>query len=175
VLRTKNAAGFTLTEMIVVVLLVGILAAFAVPQYMKSLENSKAEDGAALMNMVGTTNRMYALDHSGTYTAGNVATSCTLSTVACPAAGGLTDPCNLVSCKYLAAQDFDKKAYSVNSFDPGTAGACLGLGSGRYTACAKRRSGASPGTSNATYQAWGYTVDINGSMTAYGGAPTPVQ
>src|SRR5438105_2283421 len=98
VLRIKRAAGFTLVELLVVVLLVGILAAFAVPQYMKSLENTKADDGSALMNMVGTVNRMYAMDHNGIYTSGAITTACTLASVTCPAAGGVADPCNLASC-----------------------------------------------------------------------------
>lgn len=177
----KNSSrGFTLVELLVVVLLVGILAAFAVPQYMKSVENSKADDGSALANMVGTTNRMYALDHNGTYTSGTITTACTAGSVTCPSAGGIQDPCNLVSCKYLAAQDFDNKAYSIASAGasgatgPGSCGLGIGAGS-NYTSCAKRRSGSSPGTTNATYQAWGYTVDVNGSMASYGGAPTPVQ
>jgi hypothetical protein len=39
----------------------------------------------------------------------------------------------------------------------------------------KRRTGGSPGTNNASYTGWGYTVDNNGAMATYGGAPTPVQ
>ena len=148
------------------------------PRYQQSVENSKADDGSALMNMVGTTNRMYALDHSGTYTVGAMTTACTAASVTCPSAGGATDPCNLVSCKYLAAQDFDNKAYNISTAngDPAAASAaCLGLGSGHYVACAKRRSGSSPGTNTAPYTNWGYTVDNAGAMTAQGGAPTPVQ
>jgi len=51
----------------------------------------------------------------------------------------------------------------------------LGLGSGHYVACAKRRAGSSPGTNTAPYTNWGYTVDNAGAMTSQGGAPTPVQ
>lgn len=171
----RASRGFTLTEMIVVVLLVGILAAFAVPQYMKSVESGKADEGAALMNMVGTTNRMYALDHQGTYTAGAITTGCNGSV--CPTAS-ITDPCALVACKYLAAQDFDQKPYTINSADGDpshAAAACQGLGGGHYTACAKRRTGGSPGTNNTNYTGYGYTVDNAGSLTAYGNAPQPVQ
>jgi prepilin-type N-terminal cleavage/methylation domain-containing protein len=99
--KLRARKGFTLLELIVVVLIIGILSAFAVPQYMRSLENNKAEDSAALLAMVSTTNRMYAMDHGNQYTVGTLTNSCNSQT-ACPASGGATDPCSLVSCKYLA-------------------------------------------------------------------------
>ncbi|MDE2312751.1 MAG: prepilin-type N-terminal cleavage/methylation domain-containing protein, partial [Elusimicrobia bacterium] len=63
-------SGFTLIELLVVVLIIGILAGIAVPYYLKAEETSKANQGAALANMVAAANRMYAVDNPGQHAAG---------------------------------------------------------------------------------------------------------
>jgi prepilin-type N-terminal cleavage/methylation domain-containing protein len=168
--RTLGRKGFTLLELIVVILIIGILAAFAVPQYMKSLENNKADDAAALINMVATTNRMYALDHGGTYTVGTLTSACASQT-SCPASGGAADPCSLVSCKYLAATDFDKKPYVIAA---GNKANCLSW-AGSIVACGARRTTGFNSTAQAPYSSWGYTVDDGGVVTNQGGAPAATQ
>ena len=62
----KDKKGFTLIEMLVVVLIIGILAGIALPQYRKSVEKAKLSE--ALMNlniMVGAMQR-YMLNNSST-------------------------------------------------------------------------------------------------------------
>ena len=154
-----SARGFTLTELIVVILLIGILAAFGIPQYMKALENSKAEDAASLTNMIGTANRMYALDHNGTFAAGTLATGC--GTLSCVGAG---QACDLVACKYVASVDFDNKPYAIS------VGASCANGA---TACARRSTSGTSGTNTSPYSTWGYSVDASGTITPLNGAPTP--
>jgi prepilin-type N-terminal cleavage/methylation domain-containing protein len=160
----KGRAGFTLIEMLVVVLIIGILAAVAIPQYLKSVETTKADDAVALVNMIGTTNKMFALDHSNAYVNGAMptATDTGCGNLACPTAGPYTNGCTLVWCKYLADQNFGSKPYNLYACDP--AAACTTGGAGK-TAGAQRKSGA--------YSAWGYAVDGSGVITSYGSAPTP--
>ena len=170
--RIRSAKGFTLIELIVVVMIIGILAAFGIPQYMKTIESSKAEDAAALAAMIATTNRMYALDHSNTFTGGTLTTAC--SSASCTGGGGA---CQLVACKYLSSQDWDNKPYQFASDDPSSSALCTAapysITGSNIAACTVRRAGAmSP------YNGWGYGVDTTGAVIIRSNgsypAPSPV-
>ena len=161
--------GFSLIELMVVVLLIGILVAFGVPSYLKSVETTKADQAASLITMVGTTNRMFHMDHGATttsYATGRF-TNAVCGTATCPAAGTFT-ACHLVACKYLASQDWDAKDYNIFACDgAGTCGTgSTGCGS-TAVACARRKSGSA-------YSAWGYYVDDKGIISTIGSAPSPV-
>ena len=60
--KTKN--GFTLLELLVVVLIIGILAAIALPQYQKAVEKSKSAQGLALLKSVANSIQVYYMVNS---------------------------------------------------------------------------------------------------------------
>ncbi len=168
-MRTRDRKGYTLIELVVTVLIIGVLASFAIPQYLKTVETGKADDAVAILNMIGTTNKMFALDHSNFYVAGTFTASCT-GTGVCPASVTATqaNACTLVWCKYLADQDWANKPYTFYACDGSISGACGGLGAGNQVAGAKRLASA-----NTPYNTWGYTMNTAGVITAYGTTPPP--
>ncbi len=134
----QKKSGFTLIELMVVVLIVGILAVVAVPQYLKTVETSKATDAVGLVMMIGNANRMYKIDN-GVLAAGIIT--------------GNTHP--LIANKYMADHDWGTATtgtpYYYYACNGGAGGACCG---GTAAACALRKSG--------TYINWGYRVSDAG-------------
>jgi type IV pilus assembly protein PilA len=68
VLRYKK--GFTLVELIVVVVIVGILASVAIPMMSSSINKAKKSEGVAGLGTIRTAARLYAAENNGTYPAG---------------------------------------------------------------------------------------------------------
>lgn len=167
-MRRMGRGGYTLIELMVVIILIGILASFGVPQYLKTVETSKADDAVGLVNMVGTTNRMFALDHGGQYVVGQfTGAGCGAGT--CPTAAPYTNACHLVWCKYLPDMNWTNKAYNIYACNGATTASCAGQGSGLYTAGVRRKAGAA-----SPYSTWGYTIDTSGVITGYGtNVPAP--
>ena len=66
-----NKKGFTLIEMLVVVLIIGILAAIALPQYRKVVEQSKVSEALVNIKAIENSMRMY-LVNSGSLPSSNI-------------------------------------------------------------------------------------------------------
>ncbi|MFA5251611.1 MAG: prepilin-type N-terminal cleavage/methylation domain-containing protein [Phycisphaerae bacterium] len=75
----KNKKGFTLIELMVVILIVGILAAVAIPIMRGRIDSAKWSEGKAALGTIATALRAYAAEQgaSGTYGA-NLPTLATL-------------------------------------------------------------------------------------------------
>jgi prepilin-type N-terminal cleavage/methylation domain-containing protein len=64
---TNREAGFTLVELAVVIVIIGVLAAFAVPKFLQSVERSKAGEAYNYLAAVRSAQERYQAKE-GTYT-----------------------------------------------------------------------------------------------------------
>lgn len=57
--KTRTERGFTLVELAVVVVILGVLAAFGVPRFMASVERSKASEAFTYLSTIQTAQERY--------------------------------------------------------------------------------------------------------------------
>lgn len=152
--------GFTLIELIVVVLIMGILASMGMPYYFKTVETSKATNSIALAHMIGNANRMYKLDNPAAYMSGPVSNSCN-PPLTCT---GATGACRLVACNYVAPQDWGSGSYDYFACNGTTGASCCATAAA--VSCTRRKAGAS-----APYSGWGYWFSEVGACFPIGSAP----
>ena len=60
--------GFTLLEILIVVIIVGIMATVAMPQFTKMIERAKEAEAMSNLSAVRAAQKVYALDNNGAYT-----------------------------------------------------------------------------------------------------------
>ena len=57
--RVPARKGFTLVELAVVIVIIGVLAAFGVPRFLKSVERSKAAEAFSYLSAVRSSQERY--------------------------------------------------------------------------------------------------------------------
>ena len=62
-MKLNNKQAFTLIELLVVVLIIGILASVALPQYQKAVEKSRAAEARNILNSISTAYKAYVLEN----------------------------------------------------------------------------------------------------------------
>ena len=68
-LKMKNKGGFTLIELMVVIFIVGILAAVAVPLMRGRIDAAKWSEGKTIMGTIATALRAHVAEKAGNFTA----------------------------------------------------------------------------------------------------------
>ena len=63
----RNKKGFTLVELMTVVIIIGILASISIPIYRAQVKKAMAAEGSALLGSVLTAEKVYYAEHN-TYT-----------------------------------------------------------------------------------------------------------
>ncbi len=143
--------GFTLIELVVVTLIMGILASMSMPYYYKTVEASKATDALAIGQLLGSAYRMFRIDNPNNTLSGDITAAC--NSGGCNIGDG--NACNLVRCNYVAPQDWTNASYKFS-----VGGSCGGA-----AACVDRVDTGGP------YDNWGYSFNTVGGCTALNGAP----
>ena len=64
----RNRSGFTLVELMIVVIVLGILSALALPRYQGAAERARSAEGVNILQNILAAEKRWALENGNTYT-----------------------------------------------------------------------------------------------------------
>ena len=147
--RVRGKA-FTLIELMVVVIIIGILAALAMPMFSRAIESTKAKEAVAALQQIRTGERIYRVEENTYfYSSGG---------------GGLTETkqINETIRTFLDVRDDDKRNWDYSVGVGATAAST-------FTATATRKSG------GAEYKDKTITIDEDGGLAGDWPLPLPAE
>lgn len=118
--NNKKSTGFTLVEIMIVVLIIGILLAIAIPNFVQARESSRAKACVANLKQLDSAKQQYMMDkNAATFTSvvgssdstyGGLVTQYIRSAPLCPAGGTYTsgDANTAPTCSLAGAAPYNK-------------------------------------------------------------------
>jgi len=120
-----NKSGFTLVELLVVLLIIAILAAVATPLYLQNAKRARASEAVATMSLIRQALREYRLNNDLGY---DILTNKVQTALPTPinvaADGTCTGDCG-VNVDAGVAQYYSNQAYTTNATNPPAPGAVV--------------------------------------------------
>jgi len=131
IFRPKNKAGFTLVEIMIVVLIIGILLAIAIPNFVAAREASRAKACIGNLKQIDSATQQFCMDNKlsttnyGTSKPANVAalvgaTAYIRTTPTCPSNGAYTIAPTISDSPYCAVSGNATNATPVTGTSTGT-------------------------------------------------------
>jgi prepilin-type N-terminal cleavage/methylation domain-containing protein len=90
--RAQSESGFTLVELLVVMLILGLLAAIAIPSFFNQRDKARDADAKALTRTAQTAMETYATDNNGSYVGADAADLVAIEPTLSQAGARLTVP-----------------------------------------------------------------------------------
>ena len=109
----RDQKGFTLVELMIVVVIIGVLAAVAIPMYTGSVKRAKASEAVTALGSIRSAMRVYHAEHGAYNFTGAVAEKSVLIDAAGVEPGGVgyTQPSLDLTSGDLTGRYFDYRCY----------------------------------------------------------------